>query len=141
VPILDLGPRQRFHTMPCRAADRHQYKRSSTTEKIQGPPAADHFPTANTILRSRATRRLRNHSLLSTKPPLLGPESMRQQIGEPNDFFPVRRCGGEPMSAAAIDHEVSTHGIRESPKIAYGVRLKIRLRKVPDFARDGELLQ
>ena len=45
------------------------------------------------------------------------------------------------MIEAAIDHEVSTHWIRESPKIAYGVRPEIRLRKMPDFARDSELLQ
>lgn len=62
-------------------------------------------------------------------------------MGESDEFFPVCRSTGETVIESAIDHEITPEGIRQRPEVTYRIRIEIGLRKMPDFAGDGELLQ
>jgi hypothetical protein len=49
---------------------------------------------------------------------------MRQQVGEADEFFPVRGCVGETVIETAINHQIPPKWIRERPQVADRIRIE-----------------
>jgi hypothetical protein len=67
------------------------------------------------------------------------PKSVRQQIRETYESFPACGSASQPSIETRIEDQGLSCGIANCPKIPHRIAAQERLRKVPNFARKGEL--
>src|SRR5712664_572793 len=67
------------------------------------------------------------------------PKPVRQQISKTYKRFPARGCAGQASVETRIEDECFSGRIAYCPKIPRRLAAQERLRKVPNFARKGEL--
>ena len=53
-------------------------------------------------------------------PASLTPESVRQDLREAGEAFPICRCAGQAMIESDVDHRILLNGIRSSPQVPDG---------------------
>ena len=64
---------------------------------------------------------------------------MRQQVGEPKEYFPVRGSLRQPVVKPRVNNQVLANRTGNGPKISHGIATEERLREMPDFTRQREL--
>jgi hypothetical protein len=67
------------------------------------------------------------------------PKSVRQQIRETYESFPACGSASQTSIETRIEDQGLSCGIANCPKIPHRIAAQERLRKVPNFARKGEL--